>query len=117
MLSAVAAHRKLVPVRLRDLVLGQEVTTTILRHRGVVVRTGWVPWDDSTGRTVRLRAVVLRYDGGAERIHVAEMFVLVPADTPHRLFTADERKRRWAEQLPDPDSMGTVGELARVLPC
>lgn len=108
---------KLVPVRLRDLVLGQEFVTTILRRRGTVARTGWVPWDDGSGRTVRLRAVVVRYDGGGERIHVAEMFVLVPADTPHRLYTAAERKQRWADQLPDPDSMGTVGELARVLPC
>jgi hypothetical protein len=113
---AAATAPRLVPVRLRDLIIGQEFTTTLTRRHGVVSGTGWVPWDDGTGRTVRLRAVLIRYDCGAERIHVAETAVLVASDTEHRRFTADEQERRWCEQLHEPGSMAKLSEFARLKP-
>ncbi len=102
-----------VPIKLRDLVYGAEFTTTLTRRRGVVVKTGWVPWDDGTGRWARLRSVLVRYSDGHQTIHRAEMYVLVEADTPHARFSAAEEERRWAEQLSEPESVGTLGEIAR----
>ncbi len=111
----------LVRVKLRDLAYGAEFITILTRRRGVVSATGWYPWDDGTGRTARLRSVLVRYVDGTERIHQAEMRVLVDADMEHARFAPDEEKTRWLEQLREPDSVGTMGELIRAkaggLPC
>ncbi len=105
-----------VPVKLRDLAIGAEFITTLTRRRGVVSDTGWVPWEDGAGRTTRLRSVLVRYANGAERIHRADMEVLVDAATRHARFAPAEEARRWTEPLRDPDSVSTVGELVRAKP-
>jgi hypothetical protein len=112
----VSGRPSFVPVRLRDLIYGAEFVTTLTRRRGAVSKTGWYPWDDGTGRTTRLRSVLVRYSDGTQTIHRAEMRVLVEADTLHARFSEAEEERRWAEQLRDPDAVSTLGELVRAKP-
>ena len=102
----------LVPVRLADLRYGEEFTTTLTRSRGVVVDTGWFPWDDGTGRLVRVRSVLVRI-ASVEKILRAEQAVLVPADRPHARFPKSDEDQRWGTRLAEPGSMATLGAVAR----
>jgi hypothetical protein len=106
---------KLVPVKLRDLTLEPEDTfeTALTHRRGRVVGWGWYPWDDGTGRTTRVRSVLVAY-GERRVIHRAEMLVLVPADRTH---TRISDETRWDDRLPDPPEpgrLGTIGERVAV---
>lgn len=100
-----------VPIRIAELRYAEEFVTRLTGARGLVVDSGYVLWEDRGGRHTRVRAVLARY-GTVERVHLAEMVVLVEAWRPHARFTRAQLAARWSEPLPDPDGLATVGEVA-----
>lgn len=101
---------KLLPVKLRDLRFGEEFSTCLTRQHGAVIDTGYVLWTDRTGRQTRVRAVLVRFATGLEKILLAELAVLVDADRKHARFSPAEEAARWRCLLREPGGMGTIGE-------
>jgi hypothetical protein len=96
----------LVPIRLRDLRLNEEFWTSLRRELGRVIDWGHViDVEPRTGRMTRVRACLCRF-GIEERIHSAELVVLVPFDRPHCRHEADED--RWSQLLRQPQPPGVV---------
>ena len=95
----------LVPVRLRDLRLAEEFETSLTHQRGRVIDWGHVLDADRTGRVTRVRAVMVRF-GTVEKIHSAELVVLVPFNRPH--VRQDNDEQRWAALLREPFSAAKV---------
>ncbi len=90
---------RLVPLRLRDLVIEEEFVTSLTRRAGRVL---------AFGHTAGVRSVLVAY-GTEQKIHRAEMPVLVPSDRTHRRISDESR---WRELLPEPGSFATVGDVA-----
>lgn len=99
---------RLVPVRLCDLTIGEDFVTSLTRRQGRVLTWGHVLWEDASGRRTRVRSVLVAY-GTEQKIHRAEMTVLVSADRTHRRISDESR---WTELLPEPGTFATVGDVA-----
>ncbi len=97
---------RLVPIRLRDLRLNEEFWTSVRRELGRVIARGHVlDVEPRTGRMTRVRACLCRF-GMVERIHSAELVVLVPFDRPHCRHEPGED--RWVQLLRDPHPAAIV---------
>lgn len=99
---------RLVPIRLCDLVLGEEFVTSLTRRQGRVLTWGHVRWEDASGRRTRVRSVLVAY-GTEQKIQRADLTVLVPSDRTHRRISDEAR---WNELLPEPGTFATVGDVA-----
>lgn len=99
---------RLIPIRLWDLTLNEEFVTSLTRRQGRVVSWGHVRWHDTAGRVTRVRSVLVVY-GTEQKIHRAEMTVLVPSERTHRRISDESR---WDELLPEPGTFATVGDVA-----
>ncbi len=95
----------LVPLRLCDLVIEEEFVTSLTRRQGRVLAIR--PRENNPERT-RIHSVLVAY-GTEQKIHRAEMTVLVSADRTHRRISDESR---WTELLPEPGSFATVGDVA-----
>lgn len=103
---------RLVPVRLCDLVIGEEFVTSLTRRAGRVLAFGHVRLgsgnDDNPRPRARARSVLVTY-GTEQRIHRADLTVLVPSERAHRRISDEAR---WNELLPEPGSFATLGDVA-----
>jgi hypothetical protein len=99
----------LLPLRLAALRYGEEFVSALTRARGSVIDTGYVLWEDRTGRETRVRAVLVKL-GGVEKIMLAETLVLVDGDRPHQRM--DDSELRWGRMLREPGTMASVGDVA-----
>ena len=91
-----------VAIPLAELRYGEEFTT-LTGAAGVVRDTGYVLWDDDTGRQMRVRAVLVALRG-REVILRAELRVFVPEDRPH--LRLDHGDARWGKALREPGGVG-----------
>jgi hypothetical protein len=87
-----ARRPKLVKIALRDLRMGEEFQTALLGAPGIVLDWGHVRHEDRVGHVSRVRAVLCRYST-VERVHSAEMVVLVSFDRPHLRREKDDANR------------------------
>jgi hypothetical protein len=85
-----------VPIRLRELALGEDFETGVFRERGEVVSWGHVLEQDDRGAVFRIRAVLCKF-GREFRIHSGEMLVHIPASRirPRRRYS----DTRWSARL------------------
>ena len=103
MVAPVVSHQPMVPVHLRDLLLGEEFTTAITRRRGRVIAWGHMRppgyWSRRDGEPRPRWPAVLCWVGGQEMRLSPEIVVLVGRDRIH-WRTSDASASRWAKTLP-----------------